>query len=100
MRALILSELLVANRLFATLDTGVRALHPETQPRILVSDTVGFIRNLPHDLVASFRSALDEAQDASLLLQVVMRPIRRSALVFRRRKKCSERLGRETSPLW
>src|SRR5437870_12640815 len=48
-----------------------RALQPETQPRILVSDTVGFIRNLPHDLVASFRSTLDEALDASLLLHVV-----------------------------
>jgi len=67
MRALTLSEVLVSNRLFATLDTTVRALHPETQPRILVSDTVGFIRNLPHDLVASFRSTLDEALDASLL---------------------------------
>ena len=71
MRALTMSEVLVANRLFATLDTTVRALHPETQPRILVSDTVGFIRNLPHDLVASFRSTLDEALDASLLLHVV-----------------------------
>jgi len=71
MRALTLSEVLVADRLFATLDTTVRALHPETQPRILVSDTVGFIRNLPHELVASFRSTLDEALDASLLLHVV-----------------------------
>jgi len=71
MRALTSSDVLVADRLFATLDTTVRALHPETQPRILVSDTVGFIRNLPHDLVASFRSTLDEALDASLLLHVV-----------------------------
>src|ERR1700682_4035111 len=71
MRALTLSEVLVADRLFAALDTTVRALHPETQPRILVSDTVGFIRNLPHDLVASFRSTLDEALDASLLLHIV-----------------------------
>jgi GTP-binding protein HflX len=71
MRALTSSDVLVADRLFATLDTTVRALHPETEPRILVSDTVGFIRNLPHDLVASFRSTLDEALDASLLLHVV-----------------------------
>src|SRR6202521_3822366 len=71
MRALTSSEVLVADRLFATLDTTVRALRPETQPRILVSDTVGFIRNLPHDLVASFRSTLDEALDASLLLHLV-----------------------------
>ena len=71
MRALTSSEVLVADQLFATLDTTVRALQPETHPRILVSDTVGFIRNLPHDLVASFRSTLDEALDASLLLHVV-----------------------------
>src|SRR5246127_1552969 len=71
MRALTSSDVLVADQLFATLDTTVRALQPETQPRILVSDTVGFIRNLPHDLVASFRSTLDEALDASLLLHVV-----------------------------
>jgi GTP-binding protein HflX len=71
MRALTSSDVLVADQLFATLDTTVRALQPETQPRILISDTVGFIRNLPHDLVASFRSTLDEALDASLLLHVV-----------------------------
>jgi GTP-binding protein HflX len=71
MRALTGSDALVADRLFATLDTTVRALHPETHPRILVSDTVGFIKKLPHDLVASFRSTLDEALEASLLLYVV-----------------------------
>jgi len=71
MRALTGSNLLVADRLFATLDTTVRALYPETKPRILISDTVGFIKKLPHDLVASFRSTLAEARDASLLMQVV-----------------------------
>jgi GTP-binding protein HflX len=71
MRALTGSEVLVADQLFATLDTTVRALQPETRPRILVSDTVGFIQKLPHDLVASFRSTLDEALEASLLLYVV-----------------------------
>ncbi len=71
MRALTGSEVLVENKLFATLDTTVRALHPATQPRILVSDTVGFIKKLPHDLVASFHSTLAEAHDASLLLYVV-----------------------------
>jgi GTP-binding protein HflX len=44
---------------------------PETTPRVLVSDTVGFIKKLPHDLVASFRSTLDEAREASLVLHVV-----------------------------
>src|SRR5690349_8902940 len=71
MRALTGSDALVADKLFATLDTTVRALHPETVPRVLVSDTVGFIKNLPHGLVASFKSTLDEALEASLLLHVV-----------------------------
>jgi GTP-binding protein HflX len=71
MRALTGSESLVADKLFATLDTTVRALHPEGVPRVLVSDTVGFIKNLPHGLVASFKSTLDEALEASLLVHVV-----------------------------
>jgi GTP-binding protein HflX len=71
MRALTGNEALVADKLFATLDTTVRALHPESIPRVLVSDTVGFIKNLPHGLVASFKSTLDEALEASLLLHVV-----------------------------
>ena len=71
MRALTGSEVLVADKLFATLDTTVRALYPESVPRVLVSDTVGFIENLPHGLVASFKSTLDEALEASLLLHVI-----------------------------
>src|SRR4051812_23960835 len=71
MRALTGSDVYVENKLFATLDTTVRALSPEVEPRILVSDTVGFIKKLPHDLVASFKSTLDEASEASLLLHVV-----------------------------
>jgi GTP-binding protein HflX len=71
MRALTSTEVYVADKLFATLDTTVRRLQPPTEPPILVSDTVGFIKKLPHDLVASFRSTLDEAGDADLLLHVV-----------------------------
>jgi GTP-binding protein HflX len=71
MRALTGSEVLVANKLFATLDTTMRILYPESVPRILVSDTIGFIKNLPHGLVASFKSTLDEALDASLLLHII-----------------------------
>ncbi|MBK7977369.1 MAG: GTPase HflX [Deltaproteobacteria bacterium] len=71
MRLLTGSGVLVEDKLFATLDTTVRALHPETRPRILVSDTVGFIKKLPHSLVASFRSTLAEAREASLLVHVV-----------------------------
>lgn len=71
MRALTGSHVYVEDKLFATLDTTVRALVPEVVPRVLVSDTVGFIKKLPHDLVASFKSTLDEALEASLLLHVV-----------------------------
>lgn len=71
MRALTGSDVLVENKLFATLDTTVRALQPESRPRVLVSDTVGFIKNLPHGLVASFKSTLEEALDAGLLLHVI-----------------------------
>jgi GTPase len=70
MRALTGSDVLVEDKLFATLGTTVRALQPETTPRILVSDTVGFIRNLPHALIASFRATLAEAHEADLLLNV------------------------------
>jgi GTP-binding protein HflX len=71
MRVLTGSSVRVEDKLFATLDTTVRALQPETSTRILVSDTVGFISQLPHDLVASFRSTLDEARDCDLLVHVV-----------------------------
>jgi GTP-binding protein HflX len=65
------SDVLVADKLFATLDTTIRPLYPETRPKVLMSDTVGFIKKLPHDLVASFKSTLDEAACASLVLFVV-----------------------------
>lgn len=71
MRTLTGSDILVADKLFATLDTTIRPLYPESRPKILISDTVGFIKKLPHDLVASFKSTLDEALHASLLLYVV-----------------------------
>ena len=71
MRGLTGSEVYVADKLFATLDTTVRSIEPPTRPRILLSDTVGFIKKLPHDLVASFKSTLDEALEAALLVQVV-----------------------------
>ncbi|MGB4066855.1 MAG: GTPase HflX [Nitrospira sp.] len=71
MRAMTGSDVLVADKLFATLDTTIRPLYPETRPKVLMSDTVGFIKKLPHDLVASFKSTLDEAACASLVLFVV-----------------------------
>ncbi len=71
MRLLTGGEVYVEDALFATLDTTVRALVPATSPRVVVADTVGFLRNLPNHLLASFRSTLDEALDADLLLVVV-----------------------------
>ncbi len=61
----------VEDKLFATLGTRVRRLQPPTSPPVVISDTVGFIRNLPHQLVASFRSTLAEAAEANLILVVV-----------------------------
>jgi GTP-binding protein HflX len=68
MRALTTSRGLVEDKLFATLSVTTRALVPETRPQIVLSDTVGFIQRLPHELVASFRATLDEARDAELVL--------------------------------
>jgi GTP-binding protein HflX len=65
------SHLSANNNLFETLDSAVRALKGSMNPRVLVTDTVGFIQNLPHALVASFRSTLEETSHADLLLHVV-----------------------------
>lgn len=64
------SEVFAENKLFATLDTTVRKVIIENLP-FLLSDTVGFIRKLPHDLVDSFKSTLDEVREADLLLHIV-----------------------------
>ena len=61
----------VADQLFATLDTTSRRMFTEEAGEIVVSDTVGFIRHLPHSLVAAFRSTLEETIQADLLLHVV-----------------------------
>lgn len=65
------ADVLVENQLFATLDSTVRRASLDLQHEILLSDTVGFIRKLPHNLIASFKSTLDEAVEADLLLHVV-----------------------------
>ncbi len=61
----------VADQLFATLDTMVRAIKLHGGASVLLSDTVGFIHGLPHDLVAAFHATLEEVRDADLLLHVV-----------------------------
>lgn len=64
-------QVMVKNMLFATLDTSVRKLTLPDQKRFLLSDTVGFVSQLPHQLVQAFKSTLAEAASADLLIQVV-----------------------------
>jgi GTP-binding protein HflX len=70
-RALTGADAYVADQLFATLDPTVRRLSLPHTPDLVVADTVGFVRDLPHELVAAFRSTLMEAREADLLLHVV-----------------------------
>jgi len=71
MNALSDADVYVQDQLFATLDTTIRQVDINDSHKILLSDTVGFVRKLPHDLVASFRSTLKEVVDADLLLLVL-----------------------------
>ncbi|NVB82668.1 MAG: GTPase HflX [Kofleriaceae bacterium] len=100
MRALTSSDVYVADKLFATLDTTVRRLVPPTEPPILVSDTVGFIKKLPHDLVASFRSTLDEASDSDLLLHVVDASDAAQADQLAVTREVLAEIGADTVPSW
>jgi len=68
--ALSRAEVLVSSRMFATLDPTIRALRLPSNRRILVSDTVGFIRALPKGLLTAFRATLEEVQESVLILQV------------------------------
>jgi GTP-binding protein HflX len=65
------TDVFVEDRLFATLDPLTREVNLGDHAPALVTDTVGFIRKLPHDLVASFRATLEEASDADLLLHII-----------------------------
>jgi GTP-binding protein HflX len=71
LNALTNSDVLVEDRLFATLDTASRRLRFPREREVIVTDTVGFIRDLPRDLLDAFKATLEEMQDASLLLHVV-----------------------------
>src|ERR1700726_4378729 len=61
----------VEDKLFSTLDTATRQWHVKDWGRVLLSDTVGFIREFPHHLIASFKATLEEPRQAKLLLHVV-----------------------------
>jgi len=65
------SETFVEDKLFATLDTASRRLRFPREREVIVTDTVGFIRDLPRDLMAAFRTTLEELEDADLLLHVI-----------------------------
>ncbi|MCK5688667.1 50S ribosome-binding GTPase, partial [Myxococcota bacterium] len=71
LNALTASEVLVADQLFATLDTTTRRLRFPREREAIVTDTVGFIRDLPADLMKAFRATLEELETADLLLHVV-----------------------------
>jgi GTP-binding protein HflX len=70
MNALAGTELLTENKLFSTLDATTRRISLSRGEQVLLTDTVGFIRKLPHDLVASFRTTLEEVDQADLILHV------------------------------
>jgi GTP-binding protein HflX len=65
------SSVFAANKLFATLDPTLRRLELPTGQPVIIADTVGFIRHLPHDLVAAFRSTLEETRQADVLLHII-----------------------------
>lgn len=65
------AKVLAENQLFATLDSTTRSYEIEKDKKILISDTVGFIRKLPHNLVASFKSTLNVVRDADIILHVI-----------------------------
>lgn len=64
-------NVLVEDKLFATLDTTSRSLQMENSENVIISDTVGFISDLPHNLIASFRATLKDVMDADLLLHII-----------------------------
>jgi GTP-binding protein HflX len=69
--ALTRSDVVASSRMFATLDPTVRALRLASKRRVLLSDTVGFIRDLPPGLIAAFRATLEELEEAALILHVI-----------------------------
>jgi GTP-binding protein HflX len=71
LRALTKSDVLIEDKMFATLDPTSRRLRFPREREVIITDTVGFIRDLPPDLVAAFRATLEELNDADLLLHIV-----------------------------
>ena len=93
LNALADADVYAADMLFATLDPTARAVSLPTGQRIVLSDTVGFINKLPHDLVEAFRATLEEVIRADLLLEVVDAAIPTSSASRRRCRRCSTSWG-------
>lgn len=92
-------QVMVKNMLFATLDTSVRKLIFEDNKTMLLSDTVGFVSKLPHQLVQAFRSTLAEAANADLLVQVVDESDENKELMMKTTEQTLKEIGVENIPM-
>jgi len=93
------SDVYVADQLFATLDPTLRTWQLPSLGQVLLADTVGFIRDLPHDLVAAFKATLDEVRFANLLLQVVDVNHENKARLIANVEKIIEEIGASSVPM-
>lgn len=96
--ALTQSDVYAADQLFATLDPTLRSISLPNQQEVILVDTVGFIRHLPHDLVAAFRSTLQETAEADLLLHVIDSADEQRDLYREQVNNVIEEIGAETVP--
>lgn len=92
-------QVMVKNMLFATLDTSVRKLIFDDNKTMLLSDTVGFVSKLPHQLVKAFRSTLAEATNADLLVQVVDEADENKELMMKTTEQTLKEIGVENIPM-
>ncbi|TMS99983.1 GTPase HflX [Apilactobacillus kunkeei] len=92
-------QVMVKNMLFATLDTSVRKLVFDDNKTMLLSDTVGFVSKLPHQLVKAFRSTLAEAANADLLVQVVDEADENKELMMKTTEQTLKEIGVENIPM-
>ncbi|MCH2109605.1 MAG: GTPase HflX [Polyangiaceae bacterium] len=98
LNALTQADVIAENKLFATLDTRSRRLSLPQGNTIILSDTVGFIRDMPQDLFAAFRATFEEAQDANLLLELVDASDSEEGNHKKETQKLIEKLGLEHLP--
>lgn len=92
------SKVYAADQLFATLDPTLRKIELEDVGAVILADTVGFIRHLPHELVAAFKATLQETQDADLLLHVIDVSDERQQENFEQVTEVLEEIGADEVP--